>query len=136
MGVDVQVSERALREIYLRGFEIAVKEAAPAAVMTSYNRINGVYSANNPDLCTELLRQEWGFDGLVMTDWNTTVPADGSIPWRCAAAGNDVIMPGNPGDDADIRRALREGQLSEAAVRGCASRLTALTRRLRGPAAE
>ena len=136
MGVDVQVSERALREIYLRGFEIAVKEAAPAAVMTSYNRINGVYSANNPDLCTELLRQEWGFDGLVMTDWNTTVPADGSTPWRCAAAGNDVIMPGNPGDDADIRRALREGHLSEAAVRGCAGRLTALTRRLRGPAAE
>ena len=132
MGVDVQVSERALREIYLRGFEIAVKEAAPAAVMTSYNRINGVYSANNPDLCTELLRQEWGFDGLVMTDWNTTVPADGSTPWRCAAAGNDVIMPGNPGDDADIRRALFSGELSEEAVRAAAGRLIALTKRLKG----
>ena len=132
MGVDVQVSERALREIYLRGFEIAVRAAAPAAVMTSYNRINGVYSANNPDLCTVLLRQEWGFGGLVMTDWNTTVPADGSTPWRCAAAGNDVIMPGNPGDDADIRRALRSGELSEEAVRAAAGRLIALTKRLKG----
>ena len=132
MGVDVQVSERALREIYLRGFEIAVRAAAPAAVMTSYNKINGVYSANNPDLCTVLLRQEWGFGGLVMTDWNTTVPADGSTPWRCAAAGNDVIMPGNPGDDADIRRALCSGELSEEAVRAAAGRLIALTRRLKG----
>ena len=132
MGVDVQVSERALREIYLRGFEIAVRAAAPAAVMTSYNKINGVYSANNPDLCTVLLRQEWGFGGLVMTDWNTTVPADGSTPWRCAAAGNDVIMPGNPGDDADIRRALRSGELSEEAVRAAAGRLIALTKRLKG----
>ena len=132
MGVDVQVSERALREIYLRGFEIAVRAAAPAAVMTSYNRINGVYSANNPDLCTVLLRQEWGFGGLVMTDWNTTVPADGSTPWRCAAAGNDIIMPGNPGDDADIRRALRSGELSEEAVRAAAGHLIALTKRLKG----
>ena len=131
MGVDAQVSERALREIYLRGFEIAVRAAAPAAVMTSYNKINGVYSANNPDLCTVLLRQEWGFEGLVMTDWNTTVPADGSTPWRCAAAGNDVIMPGNPGDDADIRRALRDGELTEEAVRAAAGRLTALAARLK-----
>ena len=92
---------------------IAIKEADPAAIMTSYNRINGVYPANSPDLCTALLRQEWGFGGLVMTDWNTTVPADGSTPWRCAAAGNDVIMPGNPGDDADIRHALAAGCLTE-----------------------
>ena len=110
MGVDVQVSEQALREIYLRGFEIAVKEASPAAIMTSYNRINGVYSANNRDLCTVVARQEWGFDGLIMSDWNTTVPADGSTPWKCAWAGNDVIMPGNPDDDADIRRRLGPGR--------------------------
>ena len=132
MGVDVRVSERALREIYLRGFEIAIKEADPAAIMTSYNKINGVYPANSPDLCTALLRQEWGFGGLVMTDWNTTVPADGSTPWRCAAAGNDVIMPGNPGDDADIRRALAAGCLTEEAVRRSAGRVIALAARLRG----
>lgn len=130
MGVDARVSEQALREIYLRGFEIAVKTAAPAALMTSYNRINGVQAANSYDLCTVLARGEWGFDGLIMSDWNTTVPADGSEPWRCAAAGNDVIMPGNPHDDADIRAALADGRLTETDVRACAGRLIALTRRL------
>lgn len=130
MGVDARVSEQALREIYLRGFEIAVKTAAPAALMTSYNRINGVQAANNRDLCTVVARGEWGFDGLIMSDWNTTVPADGSEPWRCAAAGNDVIMPGNPHDDADIRAALADGRLTETDVRACAGRLMALARRL------
>lgn len=130
MGVDARVSEQALREIYLRGFEIAVKTAAPAALMTSYNRINGVQAANSYDLCTVLARGEWGFDGLIMSDWNTTVPDDGSEPWRCAAAGNDVIMPGNPHDDADIRAALADGRLAETDVRACAGRLIALARRL------
>ena len=130
MGVDARVSEQALREIYLRGFEIAVKTAAPAALMTSYNRINGVQAANSYDLCTVVARGEWGFDGLIMSDWNTTVPDDGSEPWRCAAAGNDVIMPGNPHDDADIRAALADGRLAETDVRACAGRLMALTRRL------
>lgn len=130
MGVDARVSEQALREIYLRGFEIAVKTAAPAALMTSYNRINGVQAANSYDLCTVLARGEWGFDGLIMSDWNTTVPDGGSEPWRCAAAGNDVIMPGNPHDDADIRAALADGRLAETDVRACAGRLIALTRRL------
>lgn len=125
MGVDARVSEQALREIYLRGFEIAVKTAAPAALMTAYNRINGVQAANSRDLCTVLARGEWGFDGLIMSDWNTTVPAGSSTPWRCAAAGNDVIMPGNPHDDADIRAAL-----AEADVRACAGRLMSLARRL------
>lgn len=130
MGVDARVSEQALREIYLRGFEIAVKTAAPAALMTSYNRINGVQAANSYDLCTVAARGEWGFDGLIMSDWNTTVPADGSEPWRCAAAGNDVIMPGNPHDDADIRAGLADGRLAETDVRACAGRLIALARRL------
>ena len=68
MAVDARVSKRALREIYLRGFEIAVKAAAPAAVMSAYNCINGVHAANSRDLCTVVLRQEWGFAGLVMSD--------------------------------------------------------------------
>ncbi|WP_303912511.1 glycoside hydrolase family 3 C-terminal domain-containing protein [Subdoligranulum variabile] len=130
MGVDARVSEQALREIYLRGFEIAVKTAAPAALMTSYNRINGVQAANSYDLCTVAARGEWGFDGLIMSDWNTTVPDDGSEPWRCAAAGNDVIMPGNLHDDANIRAALADGRLAETDVRACAGRLIALARRL------
>ena len=132
MAVDARVPERTLREIYLRGFEIAVKTAAPAAVMSAYNCINGVHAANSRDLCTVVLRQEWGFAGLVMSDWNTTVPDDGSEPWRCAAAGNDVIMPGNPHDDADIRAALADGRLAETDVRACAGRLIALTSALRG----
>ena len=97
MGVDAHVSERTLREIYLRGFEIAVKEGAPTAIMSSYNLINGVHAANSKDLCTRIAREEWGFDGVIMSDWNTTVPEDGSIPWVCVAAGNDIIMPGKSG---------------------------------------
>ena len=132
MGVDVRISQRALREIYLRGFEIAVKTAAPAAIMSSYNRINGVYASNSRDLCTVLAREEWGFDGVIMSDWNTTVPADGSIPWQCAAAGNDIIMPGNPDDDASIRSAYAAGRLTEQDIRACAGRVIALAARLRG----
>ena len=130
MGVDVHVSERALREIYLRGFEIAVKAATPAAIMTSYNLINGVHAANSYDLCTIVARTEWGFEGVIMSDWNTTVPTDGSIPWQCAKAGNDIIMPGNVQDDADIRRALSKGWLTEQDIRICAGRIIALTQRL------
>lgn len=132
MAVDARVSERALREIYLRGFEIAVKTAAPAAVMSAYNCINGVHAANSRDLCTVVLRQEWGFAGLVMSDWNTTVPQDSAVPWRCAWAGNDVIMPGNPHDDQDIRAALADGRLPETAIRQSAARLIALASALRG----
>ncbi len=131
MGVDAVVSEKALREIYLRGFEIAVKASKPVALMTSYNLINGVHSANSYDLCEVVARQEWGFDGLIMSDWNTTVPEDGSIPWKCAAAGNDVIMPGNPDDDANIRKALKDGLLSEETVRKSAARLIKLVKRLK-----
>ena len=130
MGVDSCVSERALREIYLRGFEIAVKESAPAAIMSSYNLINGVHAANSRDLCTVAAREEWGFKGVIMSDWNTTVPEDGSIPWKCAAAGNDIIMPGNRRDDADIRRAYEQGELSEKQIRECAGRILALVKKL------
>lgn len=130
MGVDVCISERALREIYLRGFEIAIKESAPAAVMSSYNLINGVHAANSRDLCTVLLREEWGFEGVIMSDWNTTVPEDGSIPWQCAAAGNDIIMPGNSEDDKNIREAYTQGILPENDIRNCAGRIMALARKL------
>lgn len=130
MGVDACVSERALREIYLRGFEIAVKESVPAAIMSSYNLINGVHAANSRDLCTVVAREEWGFQGVIMSDWNTTVPEDGSIPWKCAAAGNDIIMPGNCDDDENIRQAYAQGELTEKEIRECAGRIIALVKKL------
>ena len=123
MGVDAQVSERALREIYLRGFEIAVKESRPVAIMSSYNLLNGVHAANSVDLCTAIVRKEWGFDGVIMSDWNTTVPEDGSIPWKCVTAGNDIIMPGNAADVENIRKAFEDGKLSEEVVRMSAGRI-------------
>lgn len=88
------IGERASREIYLRGFEIAVKSAQPMAVMTSYNKINGTYASGNYDLNTDLLRGEWGFKGLVMSDWGG---AHGAVPTMYS--GNDLIEPGNnPGE--------------------------------------
>lgn len=132
MGVDVRISERALREIYLRGFEIAVKKSSPAAIMSSYNLINGVHAANDYQLCTQIPRNEWGFEGLIISDWNTTCFDNCSVPWKCAAAGNDIIMPGNANDDENIRNAFTEGLLTEEKVRECAGRIFALVRRMDG----
>ncbi len=103
------VSQRALREIYLRGFEIAVKRADPYCVMTSYNDINGMPAANNYDLCTAVLRDEWGFKGLVMTDWGGGI----SMPALSICAGNDMIQPGGPSVVQEIADALA----SDEAVR-------------------
>ena len=105
--------EQALREIYFRGFETAVKASRPMAVMSSYNMINGIHAANSVDLLTTVLRGEWGFDGIVMTDWGTTAEAkpdlEGRLPvygWSSAAgcikAGNDLIMPGSQKDVEEI----------------------------------
>ena len=123
MGVDSVVSERALREIYLRGFEIAVRTAQPMCIMTSYNLVNGVHTANSYDLCTEAARREWGFEGVIMTDWTTTFPFGGSEAWKCIAAGNDLIMPGCDEDLQNIREALADGRLSETDLRECAARI-------------
>ncbi|MGN0466982.1 MAG: glycoside hydrolase family 3 protein [Lachnospiraceae bacterium] len=130
MGVNVCISERALREIYFRGFEISIKQSSPIAIMSSYNLINGVHAANNKALCTTVAREEWGFDGIIMSDWNTTVPEDGSVPWQCADAGNDIIMPGNGKDDANIREAYAQGKLSEEVIRNCAGRILATIHKL------
>ncbi len=107
---DSVVSERALREIYLRGFEIAVKHAQPMSIMTSYNLINGIRTANSFDLCTTVARNEWDFQGLIMTDWGTTT-IGGSDAWKCAPVGNDLIMPGVEADITNIRQALSNGNL-------------------------
>ena len=107
------VSERALREIYLKGFEIAVKEAQPLALMTSYNLLNGVHTCNRKDLITDVLRKEWGYEGIVMTDWlatgggffsNSKYPSASAA--GCIYAGNDLIMPGSVKDMEDILKSL------------------------------
>ncbi len=105
------VSERALREIYLKGFEIAVKKSQPMSIMSSYNLLNGTHTANSFDLLTAAARDEWGFEGIVMTDWGTTggLFEDGkthkysnSSPSMCIKAGNDLIMPGKQADVDEI----------------------------------
>ncbi|MDD3219431.1 MAG: glycoside hydrolase family 3 N-terminal domain-containing protein [Lachnospiraceae bacterium] len=123
MGVDDIVSERTLRELYLRGFEIAVKESQPMAIMTSYNLINGVHSANNRDICTVAAREEWGFEGIIMTDWTTTFPLGGSESYKCPAAGNDLIMPGYQGDIDNIKEALASGILNREDLKACVARM-------------
>ena len=90
---DSILSERALREIYLKAFEICIRESKPKAVMSSYNKVNGVYAPNNYGLLTDILRNEWGFDGIVMTDWHST--NDGKAEdAKTFSSGNDLIMPG------------------------------------------
>lgn len=110
MSSSSNLSERALREIYLTGFEMAVKEARPKTLMCSYNKINGIYAAENKHLLTEILREEWGFDGYVMTDW-------GAVNDRVEGirAGLDLEMPASGGvNDARIAAAVRDGSLDEA----------------------
>ena len=122
IGVSSNVSERALREIYLRGFEIAVRESQPLAIMSSYNRLNGVYTANRHDLLTDILRCEWGFQGLVMTDWNSCAPGQGD-PAKGVPAGNDMIMPGSRDDQAAILTAVHDGRIGMDSLRRCAARV-------------
>jgi beta-glucosidase len=111
MGNDAQVSQRALREIYLKGFEIAVKEAAPWTVMSSYNRINGTYASESKALLTNILRDDWGFEGVVMTDWG-----GGKNPPTQVVAGNDLLMPGTAKQHQAIVDAVKSGVLPIEAV--------------------
>lgn len=116
------MDERTLREIYLTAFEIAVKEGAPHAIMCAYNMVNGTYCSENRHLLTDILRNEWGFDGAVISDW-------GAVSDRVAAAkgGLDLKMPGNLGySDQLLSQALEDGTLSTAELDACASRVMSL----------
>ena len=122
MVVDAVVDERALREIYLAGYEIAVKEAQPWTVMCAYNKVNGTYCAENGTLMTDILKEEWGHEGLVVTDW-------GAMNERVAGlkAGVELEMPGAPnGNDAMIVAAIEAGDLDEAVLDRSVERILAL----------
>ena len=110
------LSERALREIYLRGFEICVKESSPKLIMTAYNVINGVRASENAELITGILRGEWGYSGLVTTDWNNTASQTVEV-----LAGNDIRMPITAG--FDLAKGFEEGRISRSEVAVSVKRL-------------
>lgn len=137
------LSERALRDIYLKGFQIAVEESQPHALMTSYNLVNGEHVSQRRDLIMTVLRQEWGFQGVVMTDWVIASLAGampGKHPAACAAgsiqAGNDIHMPGSPLDHQNLMDALNNPQAAYPITRKdleeCAQRVIDLVRKLMG----
>lgn len=123
MASDSILTQRTLREIYLKGFEIAIRESHPLAMMTSYNLINGVHAANCYDICTKAAQCEFGFDGLIMTDWTTTNVDSSCTASGCVRAGNDVVMPGLPMDLDDLRAALADGSMSRQQLKTCITRL-------------
>lgn len=110
------VSERALREIYFKGFEICVKDSAPKTIMSSYNRINGVHSSENAEMLTGILRDEWGFEGMVSSDWENTAEH-----YKEVKAGNDVRMPGN--QEGLLTKPISEGLVSRDEMAECVKRV-------------
>ena len=115
MESDSILSERALREIYLRGFEICVKESRPKMIMTSYNRINGVRASENGELLNGIVREEWGFAGVFTTDWWNTADHGEEVK-----AGNDIRMPIY--DGVALREAYEKGTVTRDEMAVCAKR--------------
>ena len=113
-SVDERVSQRAARELYLKGFEIAVRESNPWTVMASYNQVNGQYSMGNHDLLTKILRDDWGFKGIVMTDWIGI--REGLTTISEVHAGNDLMEPGQPAQVQEIIKGVKDGKLDIADV--------------------
>lgn len=107
--VDERLSQRALRELYLKGFEMMVRKSNPWTIMSAYNKVNGVYAQGNKDLLTSILRNDWGYKGIVETDWigkREDLPVEQEV-----AAGNDLMMPGYPAQVKDIVNAVKSGKL-------------------------
>lgn len=125
MVIDEIIDERAIRELYLTAFEIAVKEAKPWTVMNSYNKINGVYASQNPWLQQKILREEWGFDGLIVTDWGSSVDRIAGIK-----AGTDLEMPSSCEINSQkIMKAVEKGELEEQDLDRCVDRIIELVDR-------
>ena len=120
---DSRLSERALREIYLRGFEICVKEAQPWTIMTAYNSLNGVRCCESYELITNILRKEWGYDGMVTTDWD--VPCNHSAAIK---AGNDIRMPYGYSDN--LKSDLAQGKIKRGHLENCAKRILQMIMKL------
>lgn len=120
-GVNDVIAKRPLRELYLKGFEIAVREAKPWTIMSSYNILNGEYTQESYDLLTTILRDEWGFDGIVLSDWTDKAPQRSAA--REVHAGQDLKMPGAPVLSEDIVAAVNEGRLSMEDVDLCVKRM-------------
>ena len=137
-GSNSLVSERAMREIYLRGFAIAVRESQPHALMTSYNLLNGEHTSERRDLIEDVLRAEFGFRGIVMTDWIVAALNAGKKKYpapnaaRIAAAGGDLVMPGGPGDLKAMRKGLEEGVLTRKQLSINATRIIRMAKKLTG----
>ena len=124
MTIDAQVDERTMHELYLRGFEIAVKEGRPQAVMSAYNRVNGTYVSQHPQLLTKILRDDWGFEGLVVSDWGAVDDPVASI-----VAGLDIEMPGNPQTPPVVVQAVQDGKLAESDLDRAAAKVLQLVDR-------
>ena len=136
-GSSSQVSKRAMREIYLRGFEICVKESQPHALMTSYNLLNGTHTSERRDLIMDILRAEWGYQGIVMTDWVVAGMKQVQHPKyrnalsdRVAAAGGDLFMPGCKGDVKNIMKALKKGTLNRRQLKENSTRVYRMSKKL------
>ena len=131
------VSQRAMREIYLKGFQIAIRESAPKAIMTSYNLLNGIHTSESRELCTDILRSEFGFEGVCMTDWvvRGLAPAKGSVytvpdPAKISAAGGDLYMPGSKADYKQLMEGFRSGRVSKQAFQENATRVYEMAKSL------
>lgn len=123
MGCDSRISERALREIYLKGFEICVKEGDPWTVMSSYNLINGQHTSESYELLTEILRNEWGFKGMVTTDWGVK-----NDPVKEVKAGNDMKM--HCGYPEDLKKGIEDGRITRADLELCVKRILTMFTKL------
>lgn len=129
-AVDSILTERSARELYLKPFEMLVREAHIACIMTSFNKINGVFAGGSKDLCTRILREEWGFDGAVVTDWgDMDIVVDGA---DAVAAGNDIVMPGGPPVIRQILKGYEEGRVTREEMETAAGHLLCMIRRIHG----
>ena len=129
-AVDSVITERAARELYLKPFEMLVKKANVRCIMTSFNKINGIFAGGNSDLCNRILREEWGYEGFLVTDWgDMDIVVDGA---DAVAAGNDVVMPGGPPVIKQILNGYREGRVTRRQLETAASHLLRVIKSLKG----